>query len=69
MREFVLHNGKGVLFGRYSTEEFSKKYMKIFKENEKMKECLKSYGYPKHEDGDRAYIFGFEARKCLEELK
>lgn len=31
-------------------------------------EALEFYAYPKHEDGDRAYIFGHEARKALKEM-
>ena len=35
----------------------------------KLKEVLNNYGYPCHEDGDRAYIFGLKARKVLKEVK
>ena len=38
-------------------------------ENEKLRKCVKFYAYPKHEDGDRAYIFGHEARETLKDLE
>jgi len=36
-KEFELHNGKGVLYGRYSTDEFEKKYKKLYDENIELK--------------------------------
>jgi hypothetical protein len=30
---------------------------------------LEEYGYPSHEDGDRAYIFGHKARKVIDKIK
>jgi len=28
-KEFTLHNGKGVLYGRYSTDEFARKFKEL----------------------------------------
>ena len=36
---------------------------------DKLVKALEFYGYPSQLDGDRAYIYGFEARKALEEFK
>ena len=32
-KEFELHNGKGVLYGRYSTDEYNRKYKELYDEN------------------------------------
>lgn len=37
--------------------------------NKKMKAVLEKYAYPPHEDGDRAYIFGHEAREVLKDIE
>jgi hypothetical protein len=34
-----------------------------------MRECLEKYAYPSELEGDRAYIFGHEAREVLNKLQ
>jgi hypothetical protein len=60
MSEDISCNNCGVKFSEYE---------KLKQENEKLRECVEFYAYPKHEDGDRAYIFGHEARETLKELE
>lgn len=49
-------------------KSFVDNWVKAREENKKLREALEFYAYPKHEDGDRAYIFGHEARKTLAEI-
>lgn len=49
-------------------KSFVDNWVKAREENKKLREALEFYAYPKHEDGDRAYIFGHEARKILAEI-
>ena len=43
-----------------------KKLQAAEEENRILREAVEFYAYPKHEDGDRAYIYGHEARQALE---
>lgn len=40
LKEFELHNGKGVLFGRYSTDQFNKKYSDVVAVNKTLKDKI-----------------------------
>ena len=53
----------------HQRKEYQKEIDRLKQENEKLRKCIEFYAYPKHEDGDRAYIFGHEARETLKELE
>lgn len=55
--------------GNITVEELLEINKKLQSEIELLENCVDFYAYPKHEDGDRAYIFGTEARAALEKLK
>lgn len=52
----------------YAPEELHKVFKDLQDENKRLREALEFYAYPKHEDGDRAYIFGHEAREALRKI-
>ena len=66
LKEMITSNGRisSKLYDKVITPYIDK----IEKENKKLRECLEFYAYPNHEDGDRAYLFGHEARECLKSL-